>query len=290
MPSILPDDVLVRVVAASVNPVDWKIRRGYLQQMISYRLPLVLGWDLSGVVAEVGANVTQFAVGDSVFSRPDIRRDGTYAEYVAVRATELALKPSTISHVESATLPLAGITAWESLVTNAELKSGQRVLIHAASGGVGSLAVQIAKFFGAHVTATTSAANLDLVSSLGADTVIDYRAQSFEKIVEGMDVVFDTVGGKVQDASWSVMRPGGILVSITDPPPKEKAESLGLRSAFVFIQPNAAVLRELGKLVDGGRVRPIVGAELGLCDVVKAHDLSESGHAKGKIALYVGQP
>jgi NADPH:quinone reductase-like Zn-dependent oxidoreductase len=290
VPSVASNEVLVRVVAASVNPVDWKIREGYLRKMISYPLPLTLGWDVSGVVEAVGAGVSRFRVGDAVFSRPDIKRNGTYAEYAAIREDEIAHKPKTISHVEAASLPLAGITAWEALMTAAQLAPQQRVLIHAGSGGVGSLAVQLAKAQGAFVMATTSGRNLAFVKSLGADEVIDYQAQPFEKVAADVDVVFDTVGGKVQDASWSVISPGGILVSIISPPSDERAQALGVRGAFVFIEPNAEVLARLAERVDTGVLRPIVGAEFALKDTAKAHAFSQTGRAVGKIVLYVGQP
>lgn len=290
MPEITSTDVLVRVVAASVNPVDWKIREGYLKEMITYPMPLTLGWDVSGVIEAVGADVTRFKVGDAVFSRPDIKRNGTYAEYVAIRADEVALKPKTISHVEAASLPLAGITAWEVLITAGQLKAKQRVLIHAGSGGVGSLAIQLAKSRGAYVIATTSGRNSDFVKSLGADEVIDYKTQKFQAVVKDVDLVFDTLGGEVQEASWSVLKPGGILVSIVSPPPEERAKALGMRSAFVFIEPSAAILAELAALVDAGSVRPIVGAEFALADIAKAHAFSQTGRTVGKIVLYVGKP
>lgn len=290
MPEITSTDVLVRVVAASVNPVDWKIREGYLKEMITYPMPLTLGWDVSGVIEAVGADVTRFKVGDAVFSRPDIKRNGTYAEYVAIRADEVALKPKTISHVEAASLPLAGITAWEVLITAGKLKAKQRVLIHAGSGGVGSLAIQLAKSRGAYVIATTSGRNSDFVKSLGADEVIDYKTQKFQAVVKDVDLVFDTLGGEVQEASWSVLKPGGILVSIVSPPPEERAKALGMRSAFVFIEPSAAILAELAALVDAGSVRPIVGAEFALADIAKAHTFSQTGRTVGKIVLYVGKP
>jgi len=290
MPSISPTDVLVRVVAASVNPVDWKIREGYLRQMISYSLPLTLGWDVSGVVEAVGSGVSRFKVGDAVYSRPDIKRNGTYADYVAIREDEVAHKPTTISHIEAASLPLAGITAWEALFTAGQLAAKQRVLIHAGSGGVGSLAVQLAKARGAFVIATTSGRNCTFVKSLGADEVIDYRTQRFQEVAKDIDVVFDTIGGEVQDASWSVLKPGGILVSIISPPPDERAKALGMRGVFVFIEPNADILAQLAELVDTGSLRPIVGAEFALKDIAKAHALSQTGRAVGKIVLYVGQP
>ncbi len=290
MPEISSNEVLVRVVATSVNPVDWKIREGYLKQMIPYPLPLTLGWDVSGIVESVGAEVTRFKVGDAVYSRPDIKRNGTYADYVAIREDEIARKPKTISHVEAASLPLAGIAAWEALFTAAQLKAGQTVLIHAGSGGVGSLAIQLAKSSGAKVIATTSGKNRAFVESLGADQVIDYQTQRFADVVGKVDVVFDTLGGEVQESSWSVLKPGGMLVSIVSPPSEEKARSLGVRSAFVFIEPNVRILDELAALVDTGKVRPVIGAEFALRDVVKAHALSETGRSVGKIVLYVGQP
>lgn len=290
MPSITSNEVLVRVVAASVNPVDWKIREGYLKEMISYQLPLTLGWDVSGVVTAVGTNVTRFREGDAVYSRPDIKRNGTYAEYVVIQESEVALKPLTISHNEAASLPLAGITAWEVLITSAQLSAGQRVLVHAGSGGVGSLAIQLAKSRGAYVIATTSGKNQALVASLGADEVIDYQTQNFTETLRDIDVVFDTLGGDIQESSWSVLKQGGILVSIVSPPSEEKAKELGVRSAFVFIEPNAYILEQLAKLVEQGELRPIIGAEFALQDIVKAHALSESGRTVGKIVLYVGQP
>ncbi len=290
MPSITSNEVLVKVIAASVNPVDWKIREGYLKEMISYSMPLTLGWDVSGVVTAVGADVTRFRVGDAVYSRPDIKRNGTYAEYIAIRESEIAHKPLTISHNEAASLPLAGITAWEVLITTAQLSAGQKVLIHAGSGGVGSLAVQLAKSRGAYVIATTSGKNRAFVESLGADEVIDYQTQQFTEILQDVDVVFDTLGGDIQESSWSVLKQGGILVSIVSPPAEEKARELGVRCAFVFIEPNAYILEQLAKLVEQGKLRPIVGAEFALKDIAKAHALSESGRTVGKIVLYVGQP
>jgi NADPH:quinone reductase-like Zn-dependent oxidoreductase len=292
VPAIAPDELLVKVVASSVNPVDWKVREGWLAQHIPHRLPLTLGWDVSGVVAAAGSAVKGWQVGDAVFSRPDLQRDGTYAEFVAVRANECARKPATISHVEAASLPLAGITAWESLVTAGNLQPGQRVLVHAGSGGVGSLAIQIAKDRGATVIATTSGRNRALVESLGADQVIDYTTTRFTEALASnpVDLVFDTLGGQVQADSWSVLRPGGMLVSIISPPDEASARERGLKSAFVFIGPNAPVLEQLTTMVDGGRLRPIVGAEFALRDIAKAHALSESGRAVGKIVLYVGMP
>ncbi|WP_103258776.1 NADP-dependent oxidoreductase [Tabrizicola aquatica] len=290
LPALNDDDVLIRVVATSVNPVDWKIRKGYLRSFIPYDMPLIMGWDVSGVVEKTGPAVTRFKPGDAVYSRPDIRRNGAYAEYIAVRESEIAFKPATISHVEAASLPLVSITAWESLFTTANLTAGQRVLIHAGAGGVGSIAIQLAKAKGAHVSATASASKAGLVKSLGADEVIDYRAQDFSTVARDMDVVFDTVGGEVQEKSWSVLKPGGMLVSITDRPSEDRAKAEGKRAGFVFIDPNAAILTELAAMVDAGQVRPLIGAEYGLDAAAKAQEASETGRATGKIVIYVGQP
>lgn len=290
VPGIAADEVLVRVVAASINPVDWKVREGHLARMLPHPLPLTLGWDVSGVVAAVGAAVTGWQVGDAVYSRPDLARNGTYAEFVAIRAKECARKPRTISHVEAASLPLAGITAWESMIVTAAVQPGQRVLVHAGSGGVGSLAIQLLKAHGATVVATTSGKNRALVESLGADQVVDYTTTDVARTVEPVDAVFDTLGGAVQEASWPLLKPGGILVSIVDPPDEERAKAMGLRAGFVFIGPNAPVLEQMAALVEAGKLRPVVGAEFALDDIAAAHALSESGRAVGKIVLYVGQP
>jgi NADPH:quinone reductase-like Zn-dependent oxidoreductase len=288
MPEVGAEDVLIKVVATSINPVDWKIREGYLKSMIDYPMPLTLGLDVSGVVTAVGPDAKGFKIGDAVYSRPDVLRNGSYAEYVVVRANEVAMKPRTISHVEAATLPLVSITAWEALFTTADLQPGQKVLIHAGSGGVGSIAVQLAKWKGAEVTATTSAPNMEFVRGLGADQVIDYRAGPIT--TGGFDVVFDTIGGDTQEASWGLLKPGGILVSITQKPSEERAASLGVRSAYLFISPNAAILAKLADLVDASVVRPVIGAEFALKDMAAAHTFSETGRTRGKIAIYVGQP
>jgi NADPH:quinone reductase-like Zn-dependent oxidoreductase len=289
-PQVNDDDVLIRVIGTSVNPVDWKIRAGHMKEMIKFPFPFTPGWDVSGVVESTGKSVTKFAVGDSVYSRPDIARAGTYAELIAVRESEVAIKPQTISHIEAGVLPLAGITAWEAMVTVGKVAPGQRVLIHAASGGVGSLAVQIAKARGAFVIGTASAENRELVESLGADEFIDYKARPFQDAAKNIDLVFDTIGGATQENSWSTMNPNGMLVSITSPPPEATAVKHGVRSAFLFIGPNVSALNELTALIKQGKLRPIVGAEYALRDVQRAHELSESGRAKGKIALYVAQP
>ena len=290
VPRISDDEVLIRVIATAVNPVDWKIREGYLREIIPYEFPLTLGWDLSGIIEGAGKNVKNFSSGDLVYSRPDLTRNGAYAEYIAVRENEVAHKPHTVSFAEAASIPLAGITAWEAVINGGQIKEGQSILIHAASGGVGSLAVQLAKWKGANVIATSSEKNKSFVKSLGADKIIDYRSVRFQDVVKDVDVVFDTIGGETQENSWVVLKQGGILVSIVQPPSEERARRAGAKGKFVFIQPNAEILRELAKLIDDGIVRPIVGAEFSLKDISKAHELSESGRALGKIVIHVGMP
>lgn len=290
MPQISDHEVLIKVIAAAVNPVDWKIREGYLKEMIPYQFPLILGWDLSGIVEKVGEEVTGFTPGDAVYSRPELSRNGAYAEYIAVSEAELARKPETVSFTEAASIPLAGITAWEAVINRGQIAEGQSILIHAAAGGVGSLGVQLAKWRGAHVYATCSQRNLALVKSLGADEVVDYEKTRFQDVIRDVDVVFDTIGGQVQEASWSVLKPHGMLVSIVQPPSEERANQLNARSEFVFIQPSSEILGELSQLIDNGTIRPVVGAEFSLKDVARAHELSESGRARGKIVLHVGVP
>lgn len=282
-----PDELLIRVLAAGVNPVDWKIRQGKLKDFIHYDFPLILGWDLSGVVEQVGEQVTGFKVGDAVYARPDIRRNGAYAQYITVRAAEVAPKPALLDHIEAAAVPLAGITAWEALFTVGGLQAGQRVLIHGASGGVGTLAVQLAKAKGAYVIATTSTRNAELVSGLGADEVIDYTCTRFEEVAHDIDVVFDTIGSETQARSWQVLKPGGILVSIIQPPDAAMAQSRGVRGAYLFIEPNAAVLRQIALLIDAGKVHPVIDRVYPLTEAREAQMYSETGHAAGKIVMTV---
>jgi NADPH:quinone reductase-like Zn-dependent oxidoreductase len=280
-------EVLIRVHAAGINPVDWKIREGQLKEMLHHTLPLVLGWDLSGVVEMLGPGATRLKVGDEVFSRPDIARDGAYAEFIVVKETEVALKPKSIDHIHAGALPLAGLTAWQTLFDAGGLAAGQRVLIHAAAGGVGSLAVQLAKWKGAHVIGTASAHNHDFLRKLGVDEAIDYHAVKFEDAIQPVDLVLDTLGGDIQQRSWKVLKKGGILVSVVSPPSAETAKAHGVRQAFVFIQPNAAHLAEIARLVDTEKLKVIVETILPLSDATRGQQLSERGHTRGKIVLRV---
>jgi NADPH:quinone reductase-like Zn-dependent oxidoreductase len=290
LPQFGADEVLIRVIGSSVNPLDWKIREGHLKTMLPFNMPFIPGWDVSGIVHAVGASTVRFKIGDAVYSRPEVFRNGTYAEFVAVKEAEVAAKPRTISHIQAGVLPLAGIAAWEAIATVGNVQPGQRVLVHAAAGGVGSLAVQIAKAKGAHVIGTASRANRVLVESLGVDQFIDYKAEVLRDAVHNVDLVFDTVGGETQNASWHVMAPDGMLVSIISDPAAGLVLWPRLRASFLFIKPNAPVLNQLAHLVEQGQLRPIIGAEFALQDIRQAHALSESGHAVGKIALYVGMP
>ena len=285
-----PGEVLVRVHAAGINPVDWKIRAGHLRAMVKHTLPLILGWDVSGVVTALGGGVTRLQVGDEVYSRPDIARDGAYAEFITMRETEVALKPKSVDHIHAAALPLAGLTAWQTLFVAGALAPGQRVLIHGAAGGVGTLAVQLAKWRGAHVIGTASARNHDFLRQLGVDQVIDYATVRFEEAVEPVDLVLDTQGGEIQERSWQVLKPGGILVSIASPPSAETAAKHGVRQAFVFTQPNAGQLAEIAQLVEAEKLKAIVETILPLADATRGQELSERGHTRGKIVLRVMPP
>ncbi|MCA9610509.1 MAG: NADP-dependent oxidoreductase [Myxococcales bacterium] len=286
-PTLRDDDVRVRVHAAAVNPVDWKIREGRLAGVLGHTLPLVLGWDLSGVVEAVGPAVTDVAVGDEVYARPDIGRDGAYAELIAVRASEVAPKPRSLSHVEAAAVPLTALTAWQSLFEAASLKAGQRVLVHGGAGGVGGFAVQLAKRAGAEVIATASAPNAGYVRELGADRVIDYQREAFEEVSGEVDVVLDTIGGEVQARSYPVLRKGGTLVSIIATPDVAVAEAHGVRGAFVFVQPSRAGLVAIAEHIDAGAVRVFVRERFALKDVAEAHRLIETGHGRGKLVLTI---
>ena len=281
------DEVLIRVHAAGVNPIDWKIRAGHLKDILPVSFPLILGWDLSGVIEEVGPDATRFKKGDEVFSMPDPTRNGAYAEYIVVRESEVALKPKSLYHVRAAAIPLAALTAWHALFDTAELQPGQRVLIHGAAGGVGHYAVQLAKWKGGYVIATASAKNHELLNELGVDEVIDYNAQRFENVARGVDVVLDPIGGETQERSWQVLKKGGILVSLVQPPSDEKAKVVGVRGAMIENHPDGAALGEIAKIIDSGKLAPVIDRILPLSEAQRAHELSQSGHTHGKIALRV---
>jgi NADPH:quinone reductase-like Zn-dependent oxidoreductase len=281
-------EVVVRVHGAGINPVDWKVRAG-LVRAIPHKLPLILGWDVSGTVEWLGPNARGFQAGDEVYTRLDVRRDGAYAEHVAVPAAALALKPRLIDHLHAAAVPLAGLTAWQALFdpSHAELAQGQTILIHGAAGGVGHFAVQLAKWRGARVIATGSADNAGFLRELGADVFVDYRAQRFEDVAHDVDAVLDTIGGETLERSWAVLRRGGALVTIAGAPAPELAAQHGVRASGVMAQTNVRQLNELAALIDAETLRPAVSRIFPLAHARKAHELSEAGHVRGKIVLDV---
>ena len=287
VPKIEADELLIKIHAASVNPVDWMVREGYMKDMHLHKLPLTLGQDFSGTVEKIGSSVKGFNVGDKVFGRPSIEKDGSYAEYIEVKASEVALMPKTINYDEAATLPVAGTTAWETLINRAKIKSGQRVLILGSSGGVGSLAVQIAKNKGCYVIGTTSNVNLDFVRSLGANEVIDYTSQDFSQRFNDIDVVLDTIGGENQNKAFKVLKRGGILVTTVGKPSQELADQYGVRCESVSVGPNAHILNELRSLIEMGQIHPVVDKVFRLEDAKQAQNYSQSGKARGKIVLEV---
>lgn len=276
--------VLVRVHAAGVNPVDWKIREGKLGQI---PLPSIMGSDFSGEIEALGPRVEEFRVGEPVFGSV-ADESGSYAQYCLAPVSHIVEKPKQIDHVTAAAIPVPAMTAWQALFDEAKLGPGQRVLIHAASGGVGNFAVQFAKWKGAHVIGTASGPNEQLVRDLGADEFIDYRKTRFEEAVRDVDVVFDTVGGDTQERSWKVLKKGGVLVSIVQPPSEQSAKAHNVRG--IFMREDAtrtSELTQISKLIANGQIKVNVETILPLRDARKAQELSQTGHARGKIVLKV---
>ncbi|MEV0480240.1 NADP-dependent oxidoreductase [Streptomyces sp. NPDC050508] len=309
-PEVGAEDVLVRIHAASVNPLDSMIRDGEMKAILPYKVPFVLGNDLAGVVVEVGAAVTRFAVGDEVFARPDKDRIGTFAELIAVHQDDVAIKPATLTMEEAASLPLVALTSWQVLVERAHIQPGQKVLIHAGSGGLGTIAIQLAKELGAHVATTTSTANVELVERLGADVVVDYKKQAFETVLHDYDVVLDSLGGETLKKSLDVLKPGGKVISVAGPPDAAFARELGAnpivrlvmsalsfrirRSArrhnvtysFLFMKAGGDQLRELTHLIEAGRIRPVVDTVFPFESTREALEYVEAGRAKaGKVVV-----
>ena len=313
-PQAGPGELLVEVHAASVNPVDFKIRDGMLKMIIPFGFPLILGNDLSGVVQAVGAGVTRFRPGDAVFARMDKRRIGAFAEFAVVAEADAALKPANLSHIEAAAVPLAGLTAWQALFEVGGVKAGQKVLVHAGSGGVGTFAIQLARHAGLTVATTAGARNAELVRGLGADIVIDYKAQRFEDLVSDYDLVFDTQAGDIQHRSFAVLRRGGVLVSIAGKPDSRLVREFGLnpllgmlldflnrktlrlakqhgvRYEYLFMHPSGEQLAQIGRLLTEGSVRPLVDKVFPLAQVREALAYSEAGHATGKVVVEVKPP
>jgi NADPH:quinone reductase-like Zn-dependent oxidoreductase len=276
-------EIRIKIIAAGVNPVDWKIRRGLVG---SLPLPMIMGLDVAGIVDVVGQGEVSFQPGDEVFAKVAIGKGG-YAEYTMAHSTEMARKPKSIGFVESAAIPTAGLAAWQSIIDLAGLEKGQSVLIHGAAGGVGTFAVQFAKWKGAYIIGTASEKNADFLKSIGADEVIDYKNQRFEDLVGNMDVVLDTVGGDTFERSWSVLKPGGFLVTTVANIPEGEPEKRGVRAKRVATQSDGKELAQIAAIIDERKIKPIVTTVLPLEDARKAHEMSETLHTRGKIVLRV---
>ena len=277
------DEVLIKIKIAAVNPVDWKIRDG-LGEMFGMKLPLILGCEISGTVESVGANVENFTAGEEVFAYLGSHAGG-YAEYACAKEIETSKKPKNIDFENAAAIPVGALTAWQAIFDHAKIESGQKILIHGAAGGVGSMAVQFAKWKGADVYATASAKNQQFVKDLGADEFIDYTKTEFETVVRDIDVVFDTVGGDTLKRSFQVLKKGGFLVTTVQPPPEDLAKKFDVKVAMVNVVPNAEQLAEITELVASGKLRTHVETVLPFSEIVKAHELSKAGRTRGKIVL-----
>ena len=308
-PTLTENAVLVKVHAASINPLDLRVLEGEFKTILPVQFPFILGNDFAGTVVEVGANVTQFKVGDNVYAKTDL--NGAFAEYTVVQQSSLALKPDNISMELAASLPLVSLTAWQALVEIANVQAGQKVLIHAGSGGVGSIAIQLAKHLGATVATTTSSKNIAWVKALGADIIIDYKTTDFEQELKDYDVVLDTQGGHILEKSLNVLKRGGRIVSISGPPDRNLAEAInanwllkciipllswsirhkakkrGVTYSFLFMQPNGQQLSKISKLVESGKINPIVDKTYGLSEIKDAFQYVNTGRAKGKVVLKI---
>jgi NADPH:quinone reductase-like Zn-dependent oxidoreductase len=310
-PEVQDTDVLVRVHATAVNLLDSKLRDGEFKLILPYRPPFILGHDVAGTVVRTGSRASRFKVGDEVYARPRDHRVGTFAEFIAINEADVALKPKNLSMTEAASIPLVGLTAWQTLVEVGKVKPGQKVFIQAGSGGVGTFAIQLAKHLGATVATTTSAKNAELVKSLGADVVIDYKTQDFEKVLSGYDLVLNSQDPKTLDKSLGVLKPGGQLISISGPPDpafakeaglnlflklimrllsrgvRKKAERLGLRYSFLFMRAQGQQLSEITSLIEAGVIRPVVDKVFPFENTGDALAYVETGRAKGKVVIAV---
>ncbi|XHS76942.1 NADP-dependent oxidoreductase [Burkholderiaceae bacterium UC74_6] len=311
VPELLDDEVLIEVHAAGVNQLDFKLRDGEFKLILPYRLPLILGHDVAGVVVKAGPQARKFKLGDEVYARVNDFRIGSFAEFVPVKESSLALKPRGLTMEEAASIPLVGLTAWQALIERAQLKRGQKIFIQAGSGGVGTFAIQLAKHLGACVATTTSTANVALVKSLGADVVVDYKTQDFEEVLRDYDVVLNSQDGKTLDKSLRVLKRGGKLISISGPPDPEfgkeiaapgfvklvmrmlsagvrrRARSRGLGYAFLFMKANGAQLYEITRLIEEGAIRPVIDKVFPFESTNEALGYVESGRAKGKVVIKI---
>jgi NADPH:quinone reductase-like Zn-dependent oxidoreductase len=308
-PELREDDVLIQVRAAGVNQLDSKIRSGEFKLILRYRLPLILGHDVAGVVVRIGSRVRRFKPGDEVYARPADGRIGAFAEFIAINEADVAIKPKALTMEEAASIPLVGLTAWQALIERANLKRGQKVLIHAGSGGVGTFAIQLAKHVGATVATTTSTANVDLVRSLGADIVIDYKTEDFARVLRDYDVVLNSLDKVTLEKSLRVLKPGGQLISISGPPDAAFARSIGAswvlrmivaalsygirskarrrqaRYSFLFMRANGDQLSEITSLIEDGIIRPVVDRVFPFASTKEAMAYVEAGRAKGKVVV-----
>jgi NADPH:quinone reductase-like Zn-dependent oxidoreductase len=308
-PEIRDSDVLVRIHAAGVNPLDSKIAEGEFKLLLPYRFPLVLGNEVAGVVIRIGNSVRRFKIGDEVYSRPSKDRIGAFAELIAINEADVAIKPKQLTMEEAASIPLVGLTAWQALVERANLQKGQKVLIHAGSGGVGTFAIQLARHLGATVATTTSTANVDLVKSLGADIVIDYKKQDFAEVLRDYDVVLNSLGKETLEKSLRVLKPGGKLISISGPPDadfakangsswllqqvmrllsfsiRHKARRQGASYSFLFMRADGEQLNRITALIEAGAIRPVIDRVFPFEATNDALAYSETGRAKGKIVI-----
>lgn len=310
-PPITENEALVKIHAASINPLDLRVLEGEFKAIQPVKFPFILGNDFAGTVVQVGSNVKQFKAGDEVYAKTD--QNGAFAEYTIVHQSSLALKPQNISMELAASLPLVSLTAWQALVEIAKVQAGQKVLIHAGSGGVGSIAIQLAKHLGATVATTTSGKNAQWVKALGADIIIDYKTTDFEQELKDYDVVLDTQGGKILEKSLNVLKRGGRIISISGPPDREFAEAIhanwllkciipllswsirnkakkrGITYSFLFMQPNGQQLSEISKLVESGKITPIVDKTYEFNEITDAFQYVNTGRAKGKVVLKIAE-
>ena len=281
------DEVLIKVYASGMNPVDWKMRAGLAESLFPIQLPFIPGWDVSGEIEEVGSDILIFKKGDEVYGRPDVTRDGTYAEYVAVKANQINFKPKSINHDKASAVPLAGLTAWQGLFDYGHLEEGQKVLIHAAAGGVGSFAVQLAKWKGAYVIGTSSEENIDFLFDLGADEALDYKTVKFEDRLKDVDLVFDLIGGDTQQRSLKIIKKGGRLITTVQPKYQEEAKANDIHMEVFMTQSLPEELEQLGNLIDSGKIKPVVTKTFPLKDAAAAQIEMENGHTRGKMVLIV---
>jgi len=296
LPEVKENEILVQIKAAGINPVDWKIREGYIKDLFPYDFPIILGWDAAGIVEETGSKVTRFKKGDEIFAycrKPSVH-GGAYAEYIVLEEVHGAIKPKNISFEEAASIPLASLTAYQSLFGAAKIKSGETVLIHAGAGGVGGFGVQLAKDHGAVVWATASGGNKEYVKDLGASQVVDYTQEDFRQAIrsqhpDGVDVVFDCVGGEVLQKSVEIVKRSGRLITIVDDPTGLARSDI--HKEFVFVAPNSTQLSQLARMVEQGRLKTHLSRvfPFGLEEARKAHELSESGHTRGKMVIAVSK-